>query len=74
MAKKGDMPVAGVVVCKLCEGQEVDPVILFVVDIDVEVLFQNLVGAFGLSIGFRVVRGTEVGSDTEEGTERSPKV
>ena len=46
---------------------------MFVVDIDAEVLFQDLVGAFGLSIGFRVVRSTEVGSDTKEGTEQSPK-
>ena len=46
---------------------------MFVVDIDVEVLFEDLVGSFGLSIGFRVVCGTEVGSDTEEGTEGSQK-
>ena len=56
------------------QGQEVDPVILFVVDIDVEVFFKNLVGTLGLSIGFQVLHSTEVGSDTEEGTERGPKV
>ena len=62
-----------VVVRKFCKGQEVDTVILLVVDVDAEILFQDLVGALGLSIGLRVVRSTEVGSDTEEGTEQSPK-
>ena len=64
----------GVVVREFCERQKVDPIILFMVDIDAEVLFNNLVGTLGLSIGFWVVCGTEVVSDTEEGTERSPKV
>ena len=47
---------------------------MFIVDIDVEVLFEDLVGSLGLSIGFLVVYGTEVGLDTKEGTEQSPKV
>ena len=46
---------------------------MFVVDIDAEVLLKILVGTLGLSIGFWVVRSTEVGSDTKEGTEQSPK-
>lgn len=32
-----------VVVCELCEGEEGDPVVLLIVDINAKVLFENLV-------------------------------
>jgi len=37
-------------VCKLNQGEEVDPVILLVVDVYPKVLFQDLVDLFSLTI------------------------
>ena len=63
----------GVVVSELGVWQQRRPVILLVVDIHAQVLFQDLVGALGLPVGLGVVRSTEVGLDTEEGAERRPE-
>src|SRR6266481_1598677 len=49
-----------VVVCKLGEGEEAQPVVLLVVAVDTEVLFQSLVSALGLSVTFQVVSRGEV--------------
>src|SRR5882672_3160679 len=45
----------GIVVCKLCKGQEVDPVVLLVVDVDPKILFQDLVDSFSLPVGLWVI-------------------
>jgi len=47
--------VQSVVVRKLCQWEEVDPVILLVVDIYPKILFQALVNTFSLTIGLRIV-------------------
>src|SRR6266481_2420353 len=49
-----------VVVCELGEGDEARPVILLVVAVDMEVLFQSLVSVLGLSITFQVISRGEV--------------
>ena len=49
----------GIVVCELGHGKEVDPIVLLVVDIHLNVLFQDLVDLFSLSVGL----GVEVGFD-----------
>ena len=47
--------VRSVVVCKLIQGKEVDPIILLVVDIHLKILFQDLVDLFSLTVGLRMV-------------------
>src|SRR6266481_1216196 len=49
-----------VVVCELCKGEEARPVVLLVVAVDTEVLFQSLVSTLSLSVTFRVVSRGEV--------------
>src|SRR6266481_9724414 len=49
-----------VVVCELSEGEEAQPVVLLVVAVDVEVLFQSLVSVLGLSVTFQVISQGEV--------------
>ena len=61
-----------VVVSKLRERKEIGPVVLLVVAVGAEILFQSLVRAFGLTIAFGVISRGEVESDVEgfgEGTE-----
>ena len=57
-----------VVVGKFCEQEEVGPVVLLVVDVGVEVLFQCLIRAFRLFIGLRVVARGEVESHVKDGS------
>ena len=49
-----------VIVCELCDRKEVRPIVLLIVAIDLEVLFQGLVHAFGLSITLGVISRGEV--------------
>ena len=63
VGKKGgctDRRLWGVIVHKLCQGEEVGPIVLLVVDVHPEVLFEDLIGALRLAVGFRVVRHTEI--------------
>ena len=53
--------VQGVVVCKLGQGKEVNPIVLLVVDVHLKILFHDLVDMFGLPIGLGVVGCQEVG-------------
>lgn len=63
-----------VVVGELGEGEERDPIVLLVVDIDPEILLEDLIDAFGLTVRLGVVRGREVGLDAEEVAERAPEL
>jgi len=45
----------GIVVGELCKQKEVKPVVLLVISVDLEVLLECLVCAFGLSITLRMV-------------------
>src|SRR5882724_5374556 len=49
-----------IVVSKLSQWKEFGPIILLVVAIDSEVLFQSLISLFGLSITFGVISRSEV--------------
>src|SRR5882724_4711183 len=49
-----------IVVNKLSQWKEFGPIVLLVVAIDSEVLFQSLVCSFGLPITFRMIPGCEV--------------
>jgi len=42
--------VRSVVVCKLCQREEVNPIILLIVDVHLKILFQDLVDPFSLTI------------------------
>jgi hypothetical protein len=50
----------GVVVSKFSEGKERTPVILHVVAVHLDVLFQSLVDMLGLSVSGRMAAGGEV--------------
>ena len=52
--------VRSVIVCKLRNWKEVRPIVLLIVAIDSEVLFQGLVHAFGLSVTLGMITGGEV--------------
>src|SRR5882724_7626319 len=52
-----------VVVCELCKGEKVDPVILLVIAVYTKVLLQDLIDPFGLAIGLWVVSSRKVGLD-----------
>ena len=60
----------GIVVCKLCEWEKLSPVVLLVIAVNPDVLFQCLVSAFGLSVAFRMVTGGEVKLHIESFSER----
>src|SRR5882724_2154619 len=55
--------VQSVVVRKLCQREEVDPVVLLVVDIYLKILFQDLVNTFSLTISLWMVGSQKVGFD-----------
>src|SRR5882724_3088419 len=50
-----------VVVCKLGQGKEVNPIVLLVVDVHPKILLQDLVHLFSLAISLGVVGGRKVG-------------
>ena len=49
-----------VVVCKLSEWEQAKPIVLLVVAVDSDVLFQSLISSFSLSVTFRMMTGGEV--------------
>ena len=50
----------GIVVCELHKQEELSPVVLLIIAVNPDALFQCLISAFGLSIAFRMVTGDEV--------------
>ena len=54
-----------IVISEFCKWEEVSPVVLLVVAIDAEVLFQSLVSTLGLTITFRMVTRGKVQLDVE---------
>ena len=50
----------GIVVRELAEQEELVPVVLLVVAVDPDVLFQGLISALGLPITFRMITQGEV--------------
>ena len=64
----------GVVVCEFGDREEGDPVVLLVVAVDAEILFDDLVHAFGLAVSLRVERGGQTRLGTEEFREGCPEL
>ena len=63
-----------IVVSELRKRKKFRPIVLLIVAVYAEVLFQCLVGAFSLSIAFWVISGGEVKSHIESFSERSEEV
>ena len=55
----------GVVKCELCEWEEFGPIVLLVVAVDSEVLFESLVRLLGLTISFWVITRGEMQGHSE---------
>ena len=60
----------GIVVCELREWEKLSPVVLLVVAVNPDILFQCLICAFGLSVAFRMVTGGEMKLHIESFSER----
>ena len=57
--------VRSIVVCEFCQGKQVRPIILLVIAVHLEILFESLVNTFGLTVAFRMMSGGEVKSHVE---------
>ena len=60
----------GIVVCEFCERKKLSPVVLLVVAVNPDVLFQCLISAFGLSVTFRMVTRGEMNLHIKSFSER----
>jgi len=49
-----------IIVSEFCQREEFRPIVLLIVAIDLNVLFQGLIYLFGLSVSLRVITGGEV--------------
>ena len=60
--KMGDSSggIRGVIISKLGDGEQIRRIVLLVVAIYSEVLFQSLIHLFGLSVALRVIKGGKV--------------
>ena len=63
-----------IVVCELHKWKKFGPIVLLIIAVYVEVLFQCLVGAFGLSIAFWVIPGGEMKPHVKDFSEGSEEV
>ena len=63
-----------IVVCELHKCKEFRPIVLLIIAVYAEILFQCLVGAFGLSVSFWVISGSEMKLHVESFSERSEEV
>ena len=63
----------GIIVRKLCQWEEVRPIVLLVIDVHPDVLLKDLIGALHLAIGLRMVCGAEVGLNSKECAEGGPE-
>jgi hypothetical protein len=62
------------VVCELRKRKKFFPIVLLIVAVYAEILLQCLVGAFSLSVAFRVISGSEMKSHVESFSEKSEEV
>ena len=63
-----------IVVSKLCEREQCEPVVLLIVAVDLDVLFQGLVSALGLTVTFRMVPRGKVQLHVQGRAKRSEEV
>src|SRR5271163_553073 len=61
------------VVCKFSEGNQIVPIVLLIMTEDAEILLENLIDAFGLTVGLRMVCRREIAFDIAESQECSSK-
>src|SRR6266571_8428593 len=64
--------VQGVIVCELCERQELRPIVLLVIAVNLQVLFQHLVHSLCLSVALGMITRGEMETDIKgltKGTE-----
>ena len=61
-------------VSKLCQREEFGPVVLLIIAIDSNVLFQGLIRLFGLSVDFGVITRGETELHIQSCSERSEEV
>jgi len=64
----------GVVKSELCEWEEFGPIVLLVVAVDSEILFESLVHPLGLTISFWVIARGEMQGHSECFSERAEEV
>ena len=64
----------GIVVCELRKWEKLPPVVLLIIAVNLDVLFQCLISAFGLSVAFRMVTGGEVKLHIKSFSERSEEM
>ena len=60
----------GIVVCELREREKLSSIVLLIIAVNPDVLFQCLICAFGLSVPFRMVTRGEVKLHIESFSER----
>lgn len=75
--EKGGNPrscVRCVVIREFREREQIGPVVLLIGAINADVLFEGLVGSFGLSIAFWMITRCEVKADVEQFSEGAEKV
>jgi len=63
-----------IIECELREWEKLMPIVSLVIAVYAEILFQCLVGAFSLSVAFRVISGSEVKPHVEGFSEMSEEV
>src|SRR3984893_3539103 len=62
-----------IVVGEFCQGEEFRPVVLLIIAVTMEVLFQRLVSSFRLSVALRVIPRSEVQGHIEDLAQRAEK-
>src|SRR3984893_11639214 len=62
-----------IVVGEFCQGEEFGPVVLLIIAVTTEVLFQRLVSSFCLSVALRVIPRSEVQGHIEDLAQRAEK-
>jgi hypothetical protein len=55
----------GIIVSKFSKKKPGDPVILLVIDKTIEILFENLINSFRLSVGLQMISGGKSSLDLE---------
>ena len=63
-----------IVVCEFSKWKKFRPIVLLIIAVYAKVLFQHLVGAFGLSVAFWMIPRGEMKSHVEDFSEGSEEV
>jgi len=63
-----------IIVSELCQREEFGPIVLLIIAMGSNVLFQGLICSFGLSVGFRVITRGEMEFHIQSCSERAEEV